>query len=181
MSGRGKLGEGVDSRLQTDAEDLQNALSDLVRIYQFRDRNQICCHDISVTQCYALEALAEHGPLRLGALADRLYLDKSTTSRVVQTLIRKGYAANGSEAGDRRAMAIAPTRAGRLLLERIKADLVDQQKLVVQDIDPRVRAGVIEVIRRLTDAAETRFACGRTSDLEAPASEGCCGPAKGKC
>ena len=181
MSRERRIAGGADSSLQTDAEELQNALSDLVRIYQFRDRNQICCHDISVTQCYALEALAEHGPLRLGALAERLYLDKSTTSRVVQTLVRKGYATNGSEAGDRRAMAIGPTRPGRLLLQRIKADLVEQQKLVVQDIDPRVRAGVIEVIRRLTNAAESRFACGGVEDVESLATAECCGTARGKC
>jgi SAM-dependent methyltransferase len=29
---------------------LYAALSDLVRVYQFRDRDRICCHDISVTQ-----------------------------------------------------------------------------------------------------------------------------------
>ena len=67
------------------------AVADLVRVYQFRDRDRICCHDISVTQCYALETLVEHGPLRLSALADRLFLDKSTTSRVVGTLVKKGY------------------------------------------------------------------------------------------
>jgi hypothetical protein len=31
----------------------------------------------------------EAGPMRLGALAERLFLDKSTTSREVTTLIRK--------------------------------------------------------------------------------------------
>ena len=62
-----------------------------MRVYQFRDRDRICCHDVSVTQCYALETLVDHGPLRLGALAQRLFLDKSTTSRVVATLVKKGY------------------------------------------------------------------------------------------
>jgi DNA-binding MarR family transcriptional regulator len=166
----------TDAALDADARALQSALSDLVRIYQFRDRNGICCYDISVTQCYALEALVDHGPMRLSALADRMYLDKSTTSRVVQTLVRKGYAANGGEAGDRRAMAIAPTQSGRKLLRRIKADLVEQQKLLVQDIDPKVRAGVIEVVRRLANSAEARFACGgiRTKQLD----EDCCGVTK---
>ena len=32
-------------------------MADLVRVYQFRDRDHICCHDVSVTQCYALEML----------------------------------------------------------------------------------------------------------------------------
>jgi DNA-binding MarR family transcriptional regulator len=181
MSQALKVARGTGSSLQADAERLQTALSDLVRIYQFRDRNRICCHDISVTQCYALEALVEHGPLRLSALAERMYLDKSTTSRVVQTLIRKGYAANGAEAGDRRAMAIAPTRSGRHLLQRIQADLVEQQKLVVQDIDPDVRAGVIEVVRRLAKAAEARFACGAIGNPDPQTPADCCGPAQAKC
>jgi DNA-binding MarR family transcriptional regulator len=177
MSGQAEIVRG-DAGLQADAEDLQNALSDLVRIYQFRDRNRICCYDISVTQCYALEALVDHGPLRLSALAGRMYLDKSTTSRVVQTLVRKGYAANDGEAGDRRAMAIAPTRSGRQLLQRIKADLVEQQKFLVKDIEPEVRAGVIEVVRRLTRAAEARFACGGTESIETQAAGDCCGQTK---
>ena len=77
--------------LERDAEALQAAVADLVRVYQFRDRDRICCHDISVTQCYALETLVEQGPMRLSELTERLFLDKSTTSRVVQTLIKKGY------------------------------------------------------------------------------------------
>ena len=48
--------------LDRGAQALQ-AVVDLVRVYQFRDRDRICCHDISVTQCHALEALVEHGPM----------------------------------------------------------------------------------------------------------------------
>ena len=96
----------IDTDLEQDAAALHAAVSDLVRVYQFRDRDRICCHDISVTQCYALEAVAEHGPLRLGALAERMLLDKSTTSRVVATLVRKGYLSQSPDAADARATAI---------------------------------------------------------------------------
>src|SRR6266704_4540554 len=98
-----KVGVQESEALQHDAAALHAAVSDLVRVYQFRDRDRICCHDISVTQCYALETLVEHGPMRLGELAQRLYLDKSTASRVVSTLVRKGYAEQRTEAADRRA------------------------------------------------------------------------------
>ena len=97
------------SALERDASALQSAVADLVRVYQFRDRDRICCHDISVTQCYALETLVEHGPLRLGALADRLFLDKSTTSRVIAALVKKGYVEQQVEASDRRATALHAT------------------------------------------------------------------------
>jgi DNA-binding MarR family transcriptional regulator len=126
----------VPADLQRDAEGLQLALAELVRVYQFRDRDRICCHDISVTQCYALETLVDHGPLRLGGLADRLFLDKSTTSRVVATLVKKGYVQQRPDATDARAVAISATARGGRLCARINADLVDQQRQLLEDLEP---------------------------------------------
>jgi DNA-binding MarR family transcriptional regulator len=146
--------------LDRDAQAFQAAVADLVRVYQFRDRDRICCHDISVTQCHALEALVEHGQMRLSELTDRLFLDKSTTSRVVQTLVKKGYVEQRPDAADRRATALHPTGKGRRLCERITDDLVDQQKQLLQDLDPEIRVGVVTVIQRLARAAEARFRSG---------------------
>jgi DNA-binding MarR family transcriptional regulator len=150
----------VSAELQRDAEGLQRALADLVRVYQFRDRDRICCHDISVTQCYALETVVDQGPLRLGGLAERLFLDKSTTSRVVATLVKKGYLQQRPDAADARAVAISATARGVRLCGRINADLVDQQRQLLEDLDPAVRSGVVEVIHRLARAADARFRSG---------------------
>lgn len=158
--------------LDRDAQALQAAVADLVRVYQFRDRDRICCHDVSVTQCYALETLVEHGPLRLGALAQRLFLDKSTTSRVVAALVKKGYVDQHPDAADGRATALSASRRGRALCARIAADLVAQQRDLLEDFDPAVRAGVVDVIRRLAHAADARFRTG--ASVGAPAA--CCVP-----
>jgi DNA-binding MarR family transcriptional regulator len=169
----------LDADLEQDAAALHAAVSDLVRVYQFRDRDKICCHDISVTQCYALEAVAEHGPLRLGALAERMFLDKSTTSRVVATLVRKKYLTQTPDPADARATAIAVTRSGRQLYERINRDLIAQQHEVLQDLDPGVRDGVVEVIRRLAQAAEKRFMSGVSvgkASCSPGADAACCDP-----
>lgn len=154
--------------LHTDAESLQAAVADLVRVYQFRDRDCICCHDVSVTQCYALETLVRHGPMRLSGLAERLFLDKSTTSRVVNTLVRKGYVEERADVTDGRAMLISATRQGQRLSARITSDLVEQQKQLLGDLAPGVRAGVVHVIQRLARAADARFRSGVTG--------GCCAP-----
>jgi MarR family 2-MHQ and catechol resistance regulon transcriptional repressor len=158
--------------LDRDAQALQAAVADLVRVYQFRDRDRICCHDISVTQCHALEALVEHGPMRLGELTDRLFLDKSTTSRVVRTLVKKGYVEQRPDVTDGRATALHPTTRGRRLCERIIDDLVGQQKQLLQDLDPEVREGVVSVIRRLARAADSRFRSGLSVGADT-----CCSPA----
>ena len=159
------------TELDRDAAALQSAVADLVRVYQFRDRDRICCHDISVTQCHALEALVEHGPMRLSELTERLFLDKSTTSRVVQTLVKKGYVEQRPDATDGRATALHPTAKGRRLCERITDDLVEQKKQVLQDLDPEIRAGVVNVIRRVARAADSRFRSGVSVGADA-----CCGP-----
>ena len=157
---RSKKRGTAESRLDADTAAVNAALSDLVRVYQFRDRDRICCHDISVTQCYALETLVEHGPMRLGALAERLFLDKSTTSRVVSTLVKKGYVDQHAEENDRRAIELSATTRGRQLHARITADLIEQQKQVLEDLDPAVRGEVVGVIRRLAHAADSRFRSG---------------------
>ena len=156
--------------LERDAAALQAAVSELVRVYQFRDRDRICCHDISVTQCYALETLVEHGPMRSSALAERLFLDKSTTSRVVATLVKKSYVEQRADEADGRATALQVTASGRRLYRRITDDLVEQQKQLLQDLDPDVRDGVVKVIRGLTRAADSRFRSG----VSVGSGGGCC-------
>lgn len=163
-----QVAETKDAALDRDAMALQQAVADLVRVYQFRDRDRICCHDVSVTQCYALETLVEHGPMRLSALAERLFLDKSTTSRVVNTLGRKKYVEQRPDTSDGRAMLINATRQGRRLCTRISSDLVEQQKQLLGDLAPEIRAGVVQVIQRLAHAADARFRSGVTGSCCAP-------------
>jgi MarR family transcriptional regulator, 2-MHQ and catechol-resistance regulon repressor len=156
--------KAVKAKAKPDARDeseaLYEALSDLVRVYQFRDRDTICCHDVSVTQCYALEAVVLHGPMRLNALAERLLLDKSTASRVVDALERKGYLARLADPADARATLLRATANGQKLHDRIRADLISEHEATIADLSPDARRAAIEVITRLARAAEKRFACG---------------------
>jgi MarR family transcriptional regulator, 2-MHQ and catechol-resistance regulon repressor len=147
----------VDDALQADGEALHRALGDLVRVYQYRDRDRICCHDISVSQCHALEALVDHGPMRLNALAERLLLDKSTASRLVDGLARKGYAERLADTDDARALALRATPSGRRLYGRIRSELVRQQQELVADLPPAARRAAIDVITRLARDAERKF------------------------
>jgi DNA-binding MarR family transcriptional regulator len=103
---------GEDPRLEADAAAVHHALNELVRVYQFRDRDRICCYDVSVTQCYALEAVVQGEPLTLNELAAKLYLDKSTASRVVDGLEKKGLVERRQNPDDRRALHLAATRRG---------------------------------------------------------------------
>jgi DNA-binding MarR family transcriptional regulator len=149
-----------DATLQADAQSVHEALSDLVRVYQFRDRDRICCHDVSVTQCYALEALIRRGPITLGEVAAELYLDKSTASRVVGTLERKRYVTRSPHPTDGRAVLVKPTAAGERLYAMIRKDLIEEEKALLSDFEPRVRKAAAQIMARLARAAEARSGLG---------------------
>lgn len=148
---------GEDPRLKADAEAVHHALNELVRVYQFRDRDRICCYDVSVTQCYALEAVVEGAPLTLNELAARLYLDKSTASRVVDGLERKGLVERRASPSDRRALHLAPTAEGRRLHARIEADILAQERALLAEFPHEVRQSMAKLMGQLARAAGTRI------------------------
>ena len=149
-----------DPALERDRIDLYNALTDLVRLYQFRDRNMICSNGVSVTQCYALQTLSRGGPMTLGALAKSLRLDKSTVSRVVETLKRKGHLRRSIDPGDARAVRLEVTAKGRALHARIEKEILAEERDILVGLQPDVRRAVIGVLRGLTSVAAARFGSG---------------------
>ena len=146
-----------DTGLDNDALGLYKAVSELVRAYQFRDRKSICYYDVSVTQCYALGSVITHGPMTLNGLAAELYLDKSTASRVVATLVKKGYVRRSTDPADARALNLEATRKGRNLHSKISEDLIEEMKTLVVDCDPGTRQALARLITRLASAASERF------------------------
>ena len=159
-----------NDQLTQDSEDLYEALNQLVRVHQFRDRDRICCYDVSVTQCYAVETLVKRGALRLQVLAEEMFLDKSTASRVIDTLERKGYVSRVEDDEDRRAVRIQATDAGRELYAKIRADLIAEERTMIENLSPEVRQGALSLLRQITRATEIR--CGLVNE--------CCPAVKSK-
>jgi DNA-binding MarR family transcriptional regulator len=142
-----------DPALARDAEELYDALEDLLRVYQFRDRDRICCFDVSVSQCYALEGLIRKGSMTLNELAAYLYLDKSTASRVVDALERKDYAARTPHPKDRRAVLLEATASGRELEGKIRESILAEERELIADFAPEVRQAMTQLLRRFARAA----------------------------
>ncbi len=148
-----------DRRLEEDTRALYEALSELIRVYQFRDRDRICCYDVSITQCYALEALVREKAMTLNDLAAHLYLDKSTASRVVDALERKGYVIRSPHPEDGRALRLRITAAGRALHARIVYDILTEESALLEAFEPNVRRSMTQLIVQLARAAERRMRC----------------------
>lgn len=102
--------------------------------------------------------------MTLNGLAAQLYLDKSTASRVVNSLERKGYLRRSIDPRDGRALSLEATKKALALHSRIEQDLLDEMRKLVADIDPDVRQATARLVARLAKAAKIRFSRPDTSD-----------------
>ena len=145
-----------DPTLLSDGRALSDAVGDLIRVVQFRDRDRACCYDVSVSQCYALKAVVEGGPLTVNDLAARLYLDKSTASRVANGLEDRGYLERRRDPEDGRVIRLCATDEGKMLCQRIEDDLTSEYADLLSDLSPELRTGVTRLVGRLTRSFSAR-------------------------
>lgn len=139
--------------LNEGAERLHRLTKELIRRYQFRDWNQICCYGISISQCHILDTLAEDGDLTMQQLARRMYKSVSTMTRVVGQLVRRGYVKRRPDPEDRRVVHVAITPQGKAVVAAINRDLIETQKAVLEAIPPGQWDGAFKVLEALAAGA----------------------------
>ena len=144
----------MSKHLTEQAEQLHRAVTTLVKKYQFRARNDICCYGISVSQCYTLETLREHGTLSMQALADLLQLAVSTVTRIVDQLVDKRLVERQSNSRDRRICQVQLTAEGKRLLHTIHTELVAREQAILQRRPAASRDHVIWAIAELSRALD---------------------------
>lgn len=153
-----ELPEGVRTGIhEAEASALHSALADFVRVFQFRERVHVADHDLSPQQCSALEAVVKGGPSTLATVSGRLLLDKSTTSRIVDGLERKGYIVRRRDPLDGRAIRITATDAGRAISERVRQNLVHETCGVLESLSPDSRRDAARLLSHLTSAVSARL------------------------
>ena len=142
--------------LLRDAARLQEALGELIRVLQFRDRDRACCYDLSVSQCYALEALIHYGPMTVTRLGDHLYLEKSTASRLAKALLEKELVRKRAPQADGRIVILQVTEAGHRLARKILNDLAEEYMDLLEEFEPEVRTALPALLDRLTQNISSR-------------------------
>jgi len=140
--------------LEEGAEKLHRLTKELIRRYQFRDWNQICCYGISISQCHILDVVAEGGDLTMQQLARRMFKSISTMTRVAGQLVRKGYIKRRQDPEDRRVVHVSITPQGKAILSAIQRDMVETQKAILHVIPEREWPGAFKVLEALAQGAQ---------------------------
>jgi MarR family 2-MHQ and catechol resistance regulon transcriptional repressor len=142
--------------LTRDASALYDAMTDLIRIYQFRDRDRTGYHGLTITQCYVLQLLLRRGAMPLLGLAEAMRLDKSVVSRVVDGLVSKGAVRRIANPADGRSMLIGITPAGTARYLKVEKQVVIEYEDILGHFPVRVRGLLIKFIAELAVALSAR-------------------------
>ncbi len=148
--------QGMTATLTRQAERMYTVFTELVRRYQYRDRDRNCGHGLSVSQCHTLDAIDRLGPRSMGELAGDLYLDVSTMTRIVDNLVANKLATRVSDPDDRRVCRIRIAERGRDLVSKIRDNLIAEYQDVLRAVPPESREAVIQAVSLLLSAFEDR-------------------------
>ena len=97
------------------------------------------------------------GALTVNELAAGLYLDKSTASRVANSLVGKGLLERRDDPDDGRIVRLVPTAVGASTSRSIEEGLTQEYAELLSDLDPSAQAASAEVLRRLARAFAQRI------------------------
>ena len=84
--------------------------------------NDTCCEGVTLAQCHTLLEVYLHNSINLNELSEKLYLDKSTVSRTVDSLVKNGTVNRVIPEENRRKVTISLTNRGNSICRQINRD-----------------------------------------------------------
>jgi len=141
---------------------LSTLIQAFARFHQLRRRDAVCRHGITVSQCYALETIVNAGTIGVTELAEALAMNKSSASRVVDSLFARGLTTWTSTPGDARTKRVTPTPTGLALATRIHDDIEAEHARLLRRFPQRD----LDVCRQMLAALVAARQCTPASSKE---------------
>ncbi|MHB9097908.1 MAG: MarR family winged helix-turn-helix transcriptional regulator, partial [Syntrophales bacterium] len=102
----------MSANLDTKCRELFEIIMGLAREIRCCSRDEAICGNVTFHQFIILDAVVKKGELRLADLHQILSVEKSTTTRLVNPLIRKGLLMRDRATHDSRAATLSVTEEG---------------------------------------------------------------------
>lgn len=148
-----------EKRPQSDRE-MFSLLSDLSRAIRCCQQEAVFCEELTFSQFFILDLVAEKGPLRLSELHKILSVDKSTTTRLVSPLVKQGLVRREKSNHDSRAINLKLTKEGESVRKRVWACISRFVGVIQTAIPEEKRAEVYEGVRIFLHAMQDACAAG---------------------
>jgi DNA-binding MarR family transcriptional regulator len=137
-----------------EARLLLRALRALIRSQLISERADTSCCGMTVAGAAAIEVLHLEGPLRLGALSQRLGIAPSTLTRNVERIEERGLVERVPDPEDGRALRMRLTASGRRAARRFERQNERFVELLLEGLPAARRRRVVEGLLDLLEGMD---------------------------
>lgn len=129
----------------------------LERNLESLNKSDCCLGNITSAQCHALVEIGRKKDLMLKDLATILRVDVSTTSKVVEELVKKEFVMREPSSVDRRSVQINLTSKGLLLFQKIEDDMNQLFEQIFGFVKEEEREPLLRALKNYNQAIEKLF------------------------
>jgi MarR family transcriptional regulator for hemolysin len=108
-----------------------------IRTYRQYSQKQIKARgfDITIDQWLVMKALLENPGIRQQQLADLVFKDNASITRIIELLVQNGYLDREVNLSDRRMTILTVTRKGHKMLQDLQPLIRENRRKALEDID----------------------------------------------
>ena len=137
----------------SDISDLEHSLAAFIRAFGLHQGERTPCGvDLSVSEAHALVELRRTGGLSQSELVSFLRLEKSTVSRLVLGLEKRGWLSKAAHPTDRRAHLLILTEIGKQKAVQVAEARRAKFEALENTLPKDKRAAVLAALSTLTEA-----------------------------
>jgi DNA-binding MarR family transcriptional regulator len=133
-------------QIKENTKELMYVLSGLSQVLRCCCRDEAFCEGVTFHQFMILDAVAKEKELHMADLHKLLSVEKSTTTRLVNPLIKKGLIRRDKADHDSRAIKLTLTGKGKETHKNVQVCLTDFFQRVLGNLPAKKRADVLESV-----------------------------------
>ena len=138
--------------------EIRSQIHQFIRLFGVLNPTETPCgYHLSLSQVLALQILDEKMPLTVRELAEQLYLERSTVSRLVDSLVKEGFVEREINERNRREILVSLTDHGRHTVQEVRNQSIDFFRSILENLSEEERKSILQGLHKFTSAlAETR-------------------------
>jgi DNA-binding MarR family transcriptional regulator len=139
-------------KIKENSSELMDVFSGLSQVMRCCCRDEAFCENVTFHQFMILDAVAKAKELNLADLHQILSVQKSTTTRLVNPLLKKGFLRRNKADHDSRAIKLTLTKEGIETHKKVWLCLMDFYQKVTNQIPEKKKTEVLECVNIFINA-----------------------------
>lgn len=121
----------------------------LMRNLECCDKALVACCGVTTAQAYSLIALAERGEMTMNELAAEMRVHGTTMTRMVDSLVEKGFVARRQDPEDRRLVRVMLSERGQEVTDGLQQTKREFFTAAFGELSDAERDAILKAIKRL--------------------------------